>query len=142
MAKTTEAIVCRHTTAAGLIDFFFERFNTAHASDSELQYLADFTGTVADMAESLSTLTAGIGMLVSADSRSENKHLRVEALQGKDEPSLLFHIAAEIELIARIAEVAADSNGYLQQRFIDRLKVERSRRSFNDEYSSQEISHG
>ncbi|MDR5777732.1 MULTISPECIES: hypothetical protein [unclassified Caballeronia] len=142
MTNTTEAIVRRHTTAAGLIDFFFERFDTAHASDSELEYLAGFTGTVADMAESLSTLTAGIGMLVSADCRSENKHLRVEALQGKDEPLLLFHIAAEIELMARIAEVAADSNCNLQRRFIDRLKVERSRRGFSDEYSSHDVSHG
>ncbi|MDR5776750.1 MULTISPECIES: hypothetical protein [unclassified Caballeronia] len=142
MTNTTEAIVRRHTTAAGLIDFFFERFDTAHASDNELQYLADFTATVADMAESLSTLTAGIGMLVSADSRSESKHLRTEALQGKDEPALLFHVAAEIELIARIAEVAADSNCYLQRRLTDRLKIERSRRGFSDEYSSQAVNHG
>ncbi|MDR5772906.1 MULTISPECIES: hypothetical protein [unclassified Caballeronia] len=142
MTKITEAIVLRHTTAAGLIDFFFERFDTAHASDSELEYLAGFTGTVADMADSLSTLTAGIGMLVSADSRSENKHLRTEALQGKDEPVLLFHVAAEIELIARIAEIAADSNCYLQRRLTDRLKVARSSRSCFDEYSSQEANHG
>ncbi|MDR5777710.1 MULTISPECIES: hypothetical protein [unclassified Caballeronia] len=142
MTNTTEKMARPRSSAAGLIDFFFERFDTAHASDSELQYLADFTGTVADMADSLSALTAGIGMLVSGDRGRECKHLRTEALQGNDEPSLLFHIAAEIELIARIAEVAADSNCYLQQRFTDRLKVERSRRDLSDEYSSQAVNHG
>ncbi|MDR5800609.1 hypothetical protein [Caballeronia sp. LZ001] len=140
MAKTNQTKVHSHAPAAGLIEFLFERFDPAHASDSELQYFADSANTVAYMAESLSTLIAGVGMLVSADNRLENKHLRTEALQGKGEPVLLFHVADEIELIACIAGVAADANLYLRQRLTNRLKIERSRRFHDGEHSSQEVS--
>ncbi|WP_250462459.1 hypothetical protein [Caballeronia sp. GAFFF2] len=142
MTNTTRDVIDQTPSAAGLLAFFAERFDMAHASDSELQFLADCSCVAVDAASSLSTVTSAVGCLIASDRSAEPKQVRSGALQDADQTLLLHRIASETELIGQIAGIASDADCTLRQRLIDRLKIERSRRTYSDEYSLQEGSDG
>ncbi|WP_250470231.1 hypothetical protein, partial [Caballeronia sp. GAFFF2] len=138
MKTAARADAAQATSAAGLLNLLFEHFDIAHASDSELQYLADSVSAIPSMAFSLAALAQGIGSLIDSDRDIGNKMPRSGALQDNDQSTVLYCIAGDLELISQMAAIAHQSNWCLRQRLIDRLKVERSCRGRTDEYSSQE----
>ncbi|SAK67938.1 hypothetical protein AWB80_03371 [Caballeronia pedi] len=142
MTNSTRSVILQTPSAAGLLQFLAERYDMAHASDSELQFLADCLCVAVDAASSLSTVTSAVGCLIAGDRSAEHKHARSGALQEADQSILLHRIANEIELIGQIVATASDAECTLRKRLIDRLKAERFCRIHSDEYSSQEERHG
>ncbi|WP_143328272.1 hypothetical protein [Caballeronia pedi] len=138
MTNTTRDVIHQTPSAAGLLAFFAERFDMAHASDSELQFIADCSCVAVDAASSLAVTTSAIGCLIANDRNLDLKGARSGALQGDDQPLHLHLLASEIELIGQIVETSSEAESVLRQRLIDRLKVERSRCIRSGEYSSQE----
>jgi hypothetical protein len=117
----------RQPDAAGLLAFFWGRFDTDAASDEDLEYLSVATEEAANAAFRLSTVISGIGCLIGDDRGVEDKP-ECGALQDGSQSTLLHLIADEVEAIARLAHIGSESEGRLRARLMEKLVVCNSRR--------------
>jgi len=125
----------RQPDAAGLLAFLWDRFDTNTASDEDLEYLSVATEEAASAAFKLSTLISGIGCL-SDEARGPEDAPECRALQDARQTTLLYHIADEVETIARLARIGSESEGRLRFRLKDRLATSTSHRIKQDLQSS------
>lgn len=138
MTETTTRPTPEFATSAGMLEFFHARFDMSLASDSELQFLANGSNEIINMASSLACVANGIASLICADQSEDGKAQRSGALQEGDQITVLCSIAHQFLLIEQVACITSTANWCLQKRLTDRLKVERSRRGHDGEYSSWE----
>jgi hypothetical protein len=137
MANTRNPSTMLHgLSAAGVLEFFLERYDMAHASDNELQYLSSCSEAATLLTSSLASITSEIACHV--DREGVQTGAKNPPFSDFNQSILLFQIAAEFRLIGQITHIASEADWHLRQRLTDRLKVERSRRGLTDEYSSQE----
>jgi len=125
----------RQPDAAGLLAFLWDHFDADTASDEDLEYLSVATDEAASAAFKLSTLISGIGCLIDEDRGPEDAP-ECGALQDARQTTLLYHIADEVETIARLARIGAESEGRLRFRMKERLATSTSRRIKQDSQSS------
>ncbi|SAK51474.1 hypothetical protein AWB80_01647 [Caballeronia pedi] len=139
MAKTRSHTTIPHGLgAAGMLEFFFERFDTSTASDSELDFLSGCSEAATLQAFSFSSLASNAACAI--DLARESAHLGACERAGAriDHSTLLFQLASEFKLIGQMMHIASEADWCLRQRLSDRLRVELFRRDQTDEYSSRE----
>ncbi|PAJ77312.1 hypothetical protein CJO71_30160 [Burkholderia ubonensis] len=127
----------RQPDAAGLLAFLWDHFDADTASDEDLEYLSVATEEAANAAFRLSTVISGISCLIG-DDRGIHDTPECGALQDATQSTLLHHIADEVEAIARLAHIGAESEGRLRFRLKERLATNSSRRIKHDLQSSSQ----
>ncbi|MFJ1214522.1 hypothetical protein [Burkholderia pyrrocinia] len=125
----------RQPDAAGLLAFLWDHFDADTASDEDLEYLSVATEEAARAAFRLSSIVSGIGSLIDDDRGAEDKP-ECGALQDATQSTLLYHIADEVEAIARLAHIGSESEGRLRFRLKGKLADRNSRRIQRDLQSS------
>ncbi|QVN19573.1 hypothetical protein [Burkholderia pyrrocinia] len=125
----------RQPDAAGLLTFFWDRFDATVATDEELEYLSSASGEVAHAAWTLSSHISGIGGLIERDRGFEGKPQCGE-LQDADQAALLYRIAGELEAIGHLAYIGSESDSVLRTRRAEKLAAGKSRRVRIPEQSS------
>ncbi|KWH11563.1 hypothetical protein WT59_00220 [Burkholderia territorii] len=114
----------RRPDAAGLLSFFYGRFDMKSASTEELEFLS--SSTAPDEAEALRDTLDGIACLVSDDLRKERGQ-RIGNFQETSVPSLLWSIARQVDAIGQMAFIASEADFELRDRAA-RSVTESSRR--------------
>ncbi|WP_431226810.1 hypothetical protein [Burkholderia contaminans] len=117
----------RQPDPAGLLAFFWDRFDSSAASDEDLAYLSLATDEAANAAFKLSAHIAGVACLVDSDRGIDNKP-QCGSLQDADQTALLYRISDEVEAIARMAHIGSESESILRLRLAERLSASNSRR--------------
>ncbi|WP_175907920.1 hypothetical protein [Burkholderia sp. BCC1640] len=114
----------RRPDAAGLLSFFYGRFDMKSASTEELEFLS--SSTAPDEAGALRDTLDGIACLVSEDLRKERGQ-RIGNFQESSVPSLLWSIARQVDAIGQLAFIASEADFELRDRAA-RSVIESSRR--------------
>ncbi|WP_322075269.1 hypothetical protein [Burkholderia cenocepacia] len=122
----------RRPDAAGLLSFFYGRFDMKSASTEELEFLS--SSTAPDEAEALRDTLDGIACLVSDDLRKERGQ-RIGNFQEASVPSLLWSIARQVDAIGQMAFIASEADYELRDRAV-RAAPASSRRSTTKQSSS------
>ncbi|VWM20556.1 hypothetical protein [Burkholderia lata] len=117
----------RQPDAAGLLAFFWDRFDASAASDEDLAYLSVATDEAANAAFKLSAHIAGLACLIDGDRGIDDKP-QCGSLQDADQTALLYRIADEVEAIARMAHVGGEAESILRFRLMEKLATSNSRR--------------
>ncbi|WP_146126187.1 hypothetical protein [Burkholderia multivorans] len=99
--------------AAGLLSFFYGRFDLKAASTEELEFLS--SATAPDEAGALRDTLDGIACLVSEDLRKERGQ-RIGNFQEASVPSLLWSIARQVDAIGQMAFIASEASYELRSR--------------------------
>lgn len=118
--------------AAGLLSFFYGRFDMRAASTEELEFLS--SATAPDEAGALRDTLDGIACLVSDDLRKERGQ-RIGNFQESSVPSLLWSIARQVDAIGQMAFIASEADYELRNRAA-RAASASSRRSTTKQSSS------
>ncbi|RQZ57724.1 hypothetical protein DF057_26520 [Burkholderia cepacia] len=103
----------RRPDAAGLLSFFYGRFDMKSASTEELEFLS--SSTAPDEAGALRDTLDGIACLVSEDLRKERGQ-RIGNFQESSVPSLLWSIARQVDAIGQLAFIASEADFELRDR--------------------------
>ncbi|RQZ46071.1 hypothetical protein [Burkholderia sp. Bp9099] len=122
----------RQPDAAGLLSFFYGRFDMKSASTEELEFLS--SSTAPDEAGALRDTLDGIACLVSEDLRKERGQ-RIGNFQETSVPSLLWSIARQVDAIGQMAFIASEADYELRDRVV-RAASASSRRSTPKQSSS------
>ncbi|MBN3734932.1 hypothetical protein [Burkholderia sp. Tr-20390] len=105
----------RQPDAAGLLSFFYGRFDMKSASTEELEFLS--TATAPDEAGALRDTLDGIACLVAEDLRKERGQ-RAGNFQDASVPSLLWSIARQVDAIGQMAFIASEADYELRDRAV------------------------
>ncbi|MEK7915096.1 hypothetical protein AAB988_08205 [Burkholderia contaminans] len=122
----------RQPDAAGLLSFFYGRFNMKAATTEELEFLS--SATAPDEAGALRDTLDGIANFVAEDLRKE-RGKRVGCFQESTVPSLLWSIARQVDAIGQMAFIASEADYELRDRAV-RAASASSRRSTPKQSSS------
>ncbi|PHP88267.1 hypothetical protein CFB52_012185 [Burkholderia sp. AU18528] len=114
----------RRPDAAGLLSFFYGRFDMKSASTEELEFLS--SATAPDEAGALRDTLDGIANFVAEDLRKE-RGKRVGCFQESTVPSLLWTIARQVDAIGQMAFIASEADYELRDRAV-RVATDSSRR--------------
>ncbi|KVU21227.1 hypothetical protein WK62_19785 [Burkholderia ubonensis] len=117
----------RQPDAAGLLAFFWDRFDAKAASDEDLEYLSGAAEEAANAALQLSDHVSGVGGLIEQDRGFDNKPT-CGTLQDADQAELLYRIANELEAIGHLAYIGSASDSVLRTRLAEKLASNKSRR--------------
>ncbi|PCE31975.1 hypothetical protein [Burkholderia ubonensis] len=108
-------MIDRQPDAAGLMSFFYGRFDMKSASTEELEFLS--SATAPDEAGALRDTLDGIACLVAEDLRKERGR-RVGNFQESSVPSLLWSIARQVDAIGQMAFIASEADYELRDRAV------------------------
>ncbi|MCA8217297.1 hypothetical protein LGN20_25665 [Burkholderia cepacia] len=122
----------RQPDAAGLLSFFYGRFDMKSASTEELEFLS--AATAPDEAGALRDTLDGIACLVADDLRKERGQ-RVGNFQDSSVPSLLWSVARQVDAIGQMAFIASEADYELRNRAV-RASSASCRRSTSKQSSS------
>lgn len=103
----------RQPDAAGLLSFFYGRFDLKAASAEELKFLS--SAKAPDEAIALRDTLDGIACLVSQDLREERGQ-GIGNFQEASVPSLLWSIARQVDAIGQMAFIASEASYELSSR--------------------------
>ncbi|MDN7950421.1 hypothetical protein [Burkholderia multivorans] len=103
----------RQPDAAGLLSFFYGRFDLKAASAEELEFLS--SAKAPDEARALRDTLDGIACLVSQDLREERGQ-GIGNFQEASVPSLLWSIARQVDAIGEMAFIASEASYELRSR--------------------------
>ncbi|KVN27338.1 hypothetical protein WJ63_14300 [Burkholderia pyrrocinia] len=128
-------MINRQPDAAGLLAFFWDRFDAKAASDEDLEYLSGSAEEAANAAWQLSAHVSGVGGLIEQDRGVDDKP-KCGTLQDADQAELLYRIANELEAIGHLAYIGSVSDSVLRTRLTEKLAASKSRRTRIPEQSS------
>lgn len=113
----------RQPDAAGLLAFFWARFDAKAASDKDLSYLAGAAEEASSEAWQLSDHISDLGGLIECDRDNKQK---CGSLQDDEQARLLYRIAKQVEVIGHLAYIGSEADCELRTRLTAELSASRS----------------
>ncbi|RKU02488.1 hypothetical protein C7H84_15895 [Burkholderia sp. Nafp2/4-1b] len=123
----------RQADAAGLLAFFTDRLDLKTLSDDELEFLSFASESAVNDALSLQEQVSGIAGLIAQD--RGQKDPGSGCLQGDNQAGLLWKIAGDVEVIARMMAISADADCERLTRATSQPESEQFRRISSAEHS-------
>ena len=103
--------------AAGIMRSLWNRAYPQYEMPREdLEYFSGATTVASFMARNLSSVVSGIGCLIATEADAPEGTMRSGNFQdGNDVPTLLFHVAESIEVVAALMDIGSDADCILSQ---------------------------